>query len=182
MGIHMVLDLFQRYLGLTPRFIKPEQLRLVPDSKSKSQFKLFCGIENHDCLSIPNEAKQEEVLEEIHQIGLELHQHELLDLEPEMLRQLNLCCFNDLCTVIFVHKEGILGIISSELKSLVAKGLLTPLQAATLEGSIAETFIPECPDLMHSCSDLVTLLFSKQTSSLSQFAVARGVESSLEMA
>ncbi|KAJ5813642.1 uncharacterized protein N7503_000392 [Penicillium pulvis] len=148
MDIHMFVDFARRHLGLTPRFITPEDLRLVPDPHSTGHFKLCCLAQSDASPLSPNLVNSEgEVLEEIQQVGLELHQHELLSLQPEMLRQLSLRCFNDLRTVLLVHDKRMLGIVREEVQPLVARGVLTPLQATCLDRGIAETLLPGSPDL-----------------------------------
>ncbi|OAA69953.1 hypothetical protein LEL_09769 [Akanthomyces lecanii RCEF 1005] len=50
---------------------------------------------------------------------------ELVSLEGEMWRQLSLCCFNDMGTMLLVHGGRVLGIIGQELTDLVARGATT---------------------------------------------------------
>lgn len=83
-----------------------------------------------------------ELVEEIHQVGLELHQREIAALEPEMLRQISLRCFNDMRTVLLVHDKRMLGIVKQELAPLVSRGVLTSAQAQILHHGIADTMIP----------------------------------------
>lgn len=143
----MLLDFLRRNLGLKPRLIGPADLRLVPDPGSKAGFKLCCTTEDtqQSSESIDWEG---EVLEEIHQVGLELHQQEFMALSPEMLRQLSLRCFNDIRTILLVHDKRMLGILQQELKSLVARGVLSPAQADCLDSGVTETMIPGSPELM----------------------------------
>lgn len=149
MDIHMFVDFVRRHLGLTPRFITPEHLRLVPDPHSTGHVKLCCVVDENASPQIPTLVNSEgEVLEEIQQVGLELHQHELLSLQPEILRQLSLRCFNDLRTVLLVHDKRMLGIVRDELRHLVARDVLTPFQASSLHQGIAETLLPGSPELM----------------------------------
>lgn len=147
MDIHMFIDFLQRNLGLTPRLIAPADLRLVPDPESKASFKLCCTTED-TCGSPQSIYWKGEILEEIHQVGLELHQQELMALSPEMLRQLSLRCFNDIRTVLLVHDKRMLGIVQQELQSLVARGVLSPSQADCLDNGVAKTMIPGSPELM----------------------------------
>ncbi|KAK8137078.1 hypothetical protein PG984_005018 [Apiospora sp. TS-2023a] len=83
-----------------------------------------------------------DVWEEVRQVGLELHQRELMGLGPQMLRQISLRCFNDLRTILLVHDKRMLGIVRQEAPRLVAGGALTPGQAETLMTGIAETLLP----------------------------------------
>ena len=54
-------------------------------------------------------------MEAIHQVGLELHQRELLAIETEMLQQINIRCFNDMRTILLVHDKQMLRIVKQEL-------------------------------------------------------------------
>jgi hypothetical protein len=96
-----------------------------------------------------------EVVEEIHRVGLELHQHELFALPPEMLRQISTRCFNDMRTVLLVHDKRMLGIVQQEAPSLVARGVLTPFQGEALIKGIADTILPgshELNQLIQQCA------------------------------
>ncbi|KAI0546940.1 hypothetical protein F4679DRAFT_598063 [Xylaria curta] len=75
-----------------------------------------------------------EIVEEIKQVGLELHQHELFALPQDMLRQISLCCFNDLRTILLIHDKRMFGIVK--------KQALTPDQAHALDEGIVDMFIP----------------------------------------
>ncbi|KAJ4155046.1 hypothetical protein LMH87_000312 [Akanthomyces muscarius] len=66
---------------------------------------------------------------------------ELVSLDREMWRQLSLCCFNDMSTMLLVHGGRMLGIIGQELTDLVARGAIT--QAATALDRASR--IPFCP-------------------------------------
>jgi hypothetical protein len=97
------------------------------------------------------------MVEEIHQVGLELYQHELLALLRETLRAISLRCFNDLRTIFLVHDKRMLGIVREELNSLVDRSVLTEAQAAILRHGIAETFLPgsvEVMELARRCAEL----------------------------
>lgn len=83
-----------------------------------------------------------EYLEEIHQVGLELHQNEILALSYEMLREISLRCFNDMRTLLLVHDKRMLGIVLEELDSLMARDILTPSEAGRLQQGICHTVIP----------------------------------------
>lgn len=160
--IHLFVDVMQRRHGVTPRPITPADLRLVPDPESKSGFKLCCVVtdkagSNHNGSSVipatssarpitpatsPWVTSAGELVEEIHQVGLELHQSEIAALEPEMLRQISLRCFNDMRTVLLVHDKRMLGIVKQELGALTTRGVLTSAQAQILHHGIADTLNP----------------------------------------
>lgn len=146
----MFIDIVKRRFGVTPRLITPEDLRLEPNSQGKGGYKLYCVIKNPvDLGSIPNLTTNGsgEVLEEIHQVGLELHQRELQAMESNMLRQISLRCFNDMRTVLLIHDKRMLGIVKQELHPLVARQVLTPVQAQVLEKGIADTILPGSTEL-----------------------------------
>lgn len=91
-------------------------------------------------LTVVNEAG--ETLEQVHQLGLELHQRELLAMSFEMLQQVSLRCFNDMRTILLVHDKRMLGLVREELDSLVARNVLTPAQATSLDRGLVPTLIP----------------------------------------
>lgn len=146
--IHMFVDWAQRNTGVTIRFITPSDLRLFPDHQSKAGYKLCCVLRNDSTHLHPVlENSTGELLEEVHQIGLELHQRELLALQPEMLQQISLRCFNDMRTILLVHDKRMLGIVQQELRSLAERQVLTQAQANALDRGIADTILPGSPEL-----------------------------------
>ncbi|KMU86017.1 hypothetical protein CIHG_03548 [Coccidioides immitis H538.4] len=151
--IHLFAVEVERRTGTPPKFITPDDLRLLPCEDSEFGYKL-CALAKDETRKLPASHRSArfihnaEVLEEIHQVGLELHQRELRALSPEMLRQLALRCFNDLRTVFLVHDKRMLGIVLQELDALVGQhGVLSEDQARVLRDGIAETFIPGSPEL-----------------------------------
>ncbi|KAM5343713.1 hypothetical protein ACJ41O_012250 [Fusarium nematophilum] len=157
--IHMFVDAVWRRFGIKPRLITPADLRLFPDARSKSGYRLCCIAKNHGDFAAPTNtwtfvAKGGEIWEEIHQVGLELHQRELVALEPEMWRQISLRCFNDMRTILLVHDKRMLGIIKQEIPHLVARMVLSPAQADALDSGIVDTILPgsgELDDLLRVC-------------------------------
>ncbi|KAH7125922.1 hypothetical protein EDB81DRAFT_663481 [Dactylonectria macrodidyma] len=147
--IHMFIDSVRRRLGVTPRLISPADLRLLPGPQSKGGLRLCCIVNDGRALGnspifITNDG---EVVEEVYQVGLELHQRELLALDPEMLRQISLRCFNDMRTILLVHDKRMLGIVKQELQPLVARKVLTQTQAKILDRGIAHTILPASQEL-----------------------------------
>lgn len=152
--IHMLVDFLAHNTDIKPRMITPAELRLLPDPLNSGGYKLCCVVSDtsaSDNHSTPIH-HDGEVLEEIHQVGIELHQRELLALDPELQRQIILRGFNDIRTMLLVHDKRMLGIIKQELKSLVSRNILTPTQALALDNGIADTVLPGSPQL----SDLLT--------------------------
>ncbi|QMW39216.1 hypothetical protein G4B11_002496 [Aspergillus flavus] len=146
--IHMLVNFLDRYLGITPRFIMPADLRLLHEPQAKGGYKLCCVVKNPDsCDPATLIYHDGDILEEIHQVGLELHQREIRALEPEMLRQISLRCFNDMRTILLVHDKRMLGIVKQELENLVARNVLTLSQAKILDKGIPETILPGSLDL-----------------------------------
>ncbi|KAK2597432.1 hypothetical protein QQS21_005980 [Conoideocrella luteorostrata] len=170
--IHMFIDAVERRLGIKPRIIKPEELRLVPHSESKTGYQLYCIADQADCTGTGTDGasgslvaatkptvapgalfKREvvthdgEVLERVFQVGLELHQREIAALSPELLREVSLRCFNDLRTILLVHDKRMLGIVKQELPRLVARSVLTPQQSSILERGIVDTYLPGSQEL-----------------------------------
>ncbi|KAL7905931.1 hypothetical protein GGI35DRAFT_459674 [Trichoderma velutinum] len=148
MDIHMFVDAFKRRIGYAPRIVSPADLRLVPDARSKSGYKLCAvfkkperGDDMPDVSSL-FPTSDGELVEEIYQVGLELHQRELLAMQPEMLREISMRCFNDMRTILLVHDKRMLGIIKQELPKQVVLGIITERQGMILDRSIADTFLP----------------------------------------
>ncbi|KAI3587978.1 hypothetical protein IWW34DRAFT_797944 [Fusarium oxysporum f. sp. albedinis] len=153
--IHMFINAVWRRFGVKPRLIAPADLRLFPDARSKSGFRLCSVIHDRDGQVLHTwrfVAPHGEICEEIYQVGLELHQRELLALEPEMLSQISLRCFNDMRAILLIHDKRMLGIVRQEIPQLVTRGVVTAVQAEALRVGIAETLIPgskELNDLLH---------------------------------
>ncbi|KAF4434839.1 multidrug transporter [Fusarium acutatum] len=148
--IHMFIDAVKHRFGVKPRLVAPADLRLFPDARSKSGFRLCCVVHDRDG-QVPNTwrfvAPHGEIYEEIHQVGLELHQRELLSLEPGMLHQISLRCFNDMRTILLVHDKRMLGIVRQEIPKLVERGVVTAIQAEALRLGIVETLLPGSQEL-----------------------------------
>ncbi|KAJ5773681.1 hypothetical protein N7457_008577 [Penicillium paradoxum] len=148
--IHMLVPYAQRYLGVDVKIIPPESLRLVP-ATAPGGYKLYC-LSSADSKqpTILNDAG--ESLEEVHQLGVELHQRELLAMSFEMLQQISLRCFNDLRTVLLVHDKRMLGLVLEELDLLVARNVLSSHQAGILDRGLVHTIIPGSDKLKHFVS------------------------------
>ncbi|KAJ6187249.1 hypothetical protein N7519_002157, partial [Penicillium mononematosum] len=143
--IHLYTHYAKNVLGQHIRFITPDDLRLVPCNQSLYGYKLCCLANpqrpvNEETTPFLNEAG--EILEEIHQVGLELHQREILALDYEILQQVSLRCFNDMRTLLLVHDKRMLGIVLEELDSLVAKSILLPSEARLINQGICHTVLP----------------------------------------
>ncbi|KAI1424748.1 hypothetical protein F5Y12DRAFT_750780 [Xylaria sp. FL1777] len=150
--IHMFINNAQERFSITPRLIGPSDLRLEPHPEVERGYRLCCLAQQkkgHTMLPFPHQFvnSKGETVEEIQQVGLELHQHELFALPRDMLRQISLRCFNDLRTVLLVHDKRMLGIVKQELEQLVRTQVLTPDQARALDEGIVDTFIPGSPQL-----------------------------------
>ncbi|KAJ8128229.1 hypothetical protein O1611_g5408 [Lasiodiplodia mahajangana] len=145
--IHMFVHDAQHRFGITPRMIKPSDLRLEPSQDTDGGYQLCClaqGPGTGQMLPAPRTFINDkgETWEEIRQVGLELRQHELFALPKEMLRHISLVCFNDLRTLLLVHDKRMLGIVKQELGHLVQSGVLTPAQARVLDEGIVDTYLP----------------------------------------
>lgn len=142
----MFVDFLRCRFGLRPRIIAPGDLRLVIDDQAPYGYTLCCLVPapefRSESSNIPLIFNDGETLEEIHQIGLELHQRELLALPTAILRHISLRCFNDLRTILLVHDKRMLGIVRQELDSLVCRSVLSQAQANVLRKGIAETLLP----------------------------------------
>ncbi|KAL8893584.1 MAG: hypothetical protein Q9192_005124 [Flavoplaca navasiana] len=140
LDIHQLIEYVGSVTGKRPFLITPSDLRLVQCAQSMTGFSLKC-VTGQD-------ANGSEKLEPVHQIGLELCQHELAELSPTMLREIALRCFNDLRTVYLVHDKRMLGIVLEELDSLVDRQrLFSSAEADFLRQHIARTINPGSKDM-----------------------------------
>lgn len=137
--VHMFVE-FCHHLGIKTRLITPNSLRVIPQREGHNSYKLCC-------LTPDQHSRHGEKIEEIHQLGLELRQHELHALSPELKRQISLRCFNDMRAIFLTHDKRMLGIVLQELESLVTRSILSAEQAAHLEKGIAYTILPGSPEL-----------------------------------
>lgn len=142
MDIHMFVDIVKRRFNLKPRLIAPADLRLIPDPQMEGGYKLCCLVKQDERAHTSLVTYDGEAVEEVHQVGLELHQRELHAMQPEMLQQIGLRCFNDMRTILLVHDKRMLGVVKQELPNLTARQVLSLNQAKILEKSITDTFIP----------------------------------------
>ncbi|TFB01714.1 hypothetical protein CCMA1212_006253 [Trichoderma ghanense] len=146
--IHMFVDAARRRLGYAPRIVDLADLRLVTDPRSKSGYTLCAVFRKPERgAAIPDVSSlfftsEGELVEEVYQVGLELHQRELLAMTPEMLREISLRCFNDMRTILLVHDKRMLGIVKQELQKQVALNVITERQATILGRGIADTLLP----------------------------------------
>ncbi|CAP97475.1 hypothetical protein EN45_102970 [Penicillium chrysogenum] len=140
--IAMFIEFAQKRLGIKPRLITPDTLRLIPDASQsgKEGYKLCCLAEGDAIGTITTESG--EIVEEIHQISLELHQREINALDPEMRRQISLRCFNDMRTILLAHDKRMLGLVLEELNDLVCRNVITSKQAEWLRRGLAHTILP----------------------------------------
>ncbi|KAJ5753304.1 hypothetical protein N7520_010221, partial [Penicillium odoratum] len=155
--ILMFLECAERRTGIVPRIISPQDLRLVSNPSSKTGYKLCSVIDVEKALSTNTKHPKSstfldettgEVLEEINQVALELHQHELRVLSHQMIQHISDRCFNDFRSVFLVHDKRMLGIVHQELDSLLHKyNVLSERQAEVLRHGIVQTILPGSPEL-----------------------------------
>lgn len=138
----MFIHAVSRHLPVASRLITPSDLRLA---RSADGTTILCCLTTSPTATLRSAAG--EAVEEIHQVGVELHQHELRGLDPAVWRLLSLRCFNDMRSVLLVHDKRLLGIILQERAGLVARGVLTPAQGVALERGIAHTILPGTSEL-----------------------------------
>lgn len=143
----MFIEFAKKRLGIKPRLITPESLRVIPDSFSGTGFKLYCLAQAGSVQTITTDSG--ELVEEVHQIGLELHQREINALDPEIKRQVSVRCFNDMRTILLAHDKRMLGLVREELETLVSRNILTFRQAECLHRGITPTILPGSVALNH---------------------------------
>ena len=150
-----LIGFIEERTGRRPRTVRPGDLRLVPSTTSPTGFTLCCVWGADPTIKTPSGSLLEvdgEMLEPVHQVGLQLYDFELFSLSPEMVRHIAACCRNDPRSVFIAHDKRILGIILQELDSLVDTQVLSPAQAQTLREHIIPTIIPgtaDFRDLLH---------------------------------
>ncbi|GAB0138055.1 hypothetical protein EsDP_00006302 [Epichloe bromicola] len=184
MDIHMFIHMVEQRLGVTPRLITPQDLRLLPDENGKGGYKLCCVVDdgNKGASAAQNptfSTSNRELVQEIHQVGLKLHQHEFRALDAEILRQISLRCFNDMRTILLVHDKRMLGIVKQESALLIKRRILTTEQALIIDKGIADTVLPSSPDLHRLFNKSKCSIELKNKYFLKPAAEARGRESSL---
>ncbi|KAJ5608759.1 hypothetical protein N7528_009326 [Penicillium herquei] len=138
--IFMFIEFIKKRLGIKPRLITPETLRIIPDLSSSSEFKLCCLAQVGATDTMTTDTG--EIVEEIHQVGLELHQREINALDPEIRRQISVRCFNDMRTILLAHDKRMLGLVREELETLVYEKTITLEQAERLRRGITPTILP----------------------------------------
>lgn len=138
----MFIDAAKRRFGSAPHLITPDELRILPDETSGSGYRLFCTTSSDSSPGTANLVVGGETWEEVHQVGLELRQHEIMGMQPEVLRQVSLRCFNDMRTILLVHDKRMLGIVRNEAPRLVARKVITSAQAESLQRGIVDTILP----------------------------------------
>ncbi|KAL4925440.1 uncharacterized protein BDV17DRAFT_185170 [Aspergillus undulatus] len=171
--IHMIVPYAQHVLQMDVKVLPPESLRLVP-AAAPGGYKLYClsGADTKQS-TIVNDAG--ECLEEVHQLGVELHQRELLSMSFEMLQQISLRCFNDMRTVLLVHDKRMLGLVREELNSLVARNVLSCHQAGVLDRGLVHTIIPGSGKLEQFVSRCQTEMLIKNDYLLKPVRSGKGV-------
>jgi hypothetical protein len=145
--IHMFIDAAKRRFGLAPRLITPDDLRILPDETSDSGYRLFCTFSSDGSPGTATLVVGRETWEEVHQVGLELRQHEIMGIQPEILRQVSLRCFNDMRIILLVHDKRMLGIVRHEASRLVSRKVITSAQAESLQRGIVDTILPGSPEM-----------------------------------
>ncbi|KAL4985771.1 IucC family-domain-containing protein [Aspergillus falconensis] len=145
-----LFGLIEERTGWRPRTVSPGDLRLVPSTTSPTGFTLCCVWGADPTVKTPPGSLLEvhgEMVEPVHQVGLQLYDFELFSLSPETVRHIAMCCRNDLRSVFIAHDKRILGIILQELDNLVdTQRVLSPAQAQTLREHIVPTILPGTTD------------------------------------
>ena len=154
----MFVEFAKKRLGMKPRLITPEMLRILPDKSSDTGFRLYCLALAGSAYTITTDAG--ETVEEVHQVGLELHQREINALDPEIKRQIAIRCFNDMRTILLAHDKRMLGLVREELEILISRNIITPSQAARLRRGVIPTILPgsqTLDQLLTACKESETL-------------------------
>jgi hypothetical protein len=167
----------QRY-GIRPRSVRPSSLRVVPCDKSWTGFDLYCEVDAQVAVSASTAdliTINGQVMEKVHQVGLQLYDYELLALDSDMIREIARRSVNDLRSVFIAHDKRILGIIHQELHDLVHKHrVITQDQERILKDGIIPTIVPGSPELQSLIEDANENPAIKDKYILKPFRLARG--------
>jgi len=169
--------LIEQRTGMRPRSIKPSSLRLVGSATSPTGFDLYCitNLTTHRNTNLNTSAnanananpnantpentpnrnlspdlinENREEMEKVHQIALQLHDTELFSLSEAMIRQIALCCINDVRSVFISHDKRILGILRGEVDSLVHRGVLSEIRGEMLRNVLIPTILPSSNEVL----------------------------------
>jgi hypothetical protein len=144
-----LFGLVEQQTGCRPRSVRSSSLRVVPCDKSWTGFDLYCELDAQtavtadiaDLITIDGQ-----VMEKVHQVGLQLYDYELFALEPDMIREIARRSVNDFRSVFIAHDKWILGITHQELHDLVHKHKVITLdQARILKEGVIPTILPGSP-------------------------------------
>ncbi|KAL3419063.1 taurine catabolism dioxygenase [Phlyctema vagabunda] len=160
--IHLYAPYMRNRYGMIVRFIKPGELRLIQNANFSSDCKLCCTVDASESNSESEAGLQGrfvtatgEVVEEIHQVILELHQSELEGLGHDILQALAPVCINDLRSIFLVHDKRMLGMVLQEIPSLVDEHhILTAEEAEILRLGIVPTILPGSTELRDLIGDI----------------------------
>jgi hypothetical protein len=123
-------ELFHEKTGQKARFIKPSDLKWLPDENSGGAYAVFCATEDGSGV------------ERVYQVDFELEQEEYADIDFNILCHLAPNCINDLRSVFFVNDQRFLGVLYEELDDLVSRGTLTQHEAGAVRQGLAPSFLP----------------------------------------
>jgi hypothetical protein len=116
--------------GQKTRFIKPSDLKWLPDEDSDGAYRVFCPTEDGDRV------------ERVYQVDFELEQEEYEVIDFEILCHLAPTCLNDLRSVFLVNDQRLLGVVYEDLDDLVSRGTLTQHEADIIREGLAPSFLP----------------------------------------
>jgi len=121
---------FREKTGQEVRFVKPSDLKWLPDEASNGAHRVFCSTED-GC-----------GIERVYQVDFEIEQEEFEAINFKILCHLAPTCINDLRSVFFINDQRFLGIVYEELENLVLRGTLTEHEAEVLRQGLAPSFLP----------------------------------------
>jgi hypothetical protein len=138
-----VAEAFRDRTSQQTRFIKAANLRLLPSQDSPTGSHLYC-VANDDSSPIGDIVQSgEEKLERVWQISLEMTQGEMGTLSIDVLKEMALCCFNDLRSIYLVNDQRLLGVLSDEIDNLVhVRGAISAEEGEVLRAGVVPSFLP----------------------------------------
>ncbi|KPM41505.1 hypothetical protein AK830_g5103 [Neonectria ditissima] len=137
-----LFGLVEQRTGMRSRSVHPSSLRLLPSGTTSTGLELYVKVDGHEnpVERLPDVMWLDgQVLEKVHQVGLQLYDFELFALAPEMIRQISVRSVNDVRSVFIAHDKRIPGVVHQELDALVHKHVITEAQSRILRDGIVPT-------------------------------------------
>ncbi|CEI63179.1 unnamed protein product [Fusarium venenatum] len=148
-------------------------------SRSWTGFDLYCEFDQQTAVSSNTPdliSINGQLIEKVHQIGLQLYDFEVFTLDPDMVREIAKRSDNDIRSVFIAHDKRILSIIHRELHDLVHKHkIISQDQRRILAECIIPTIVPGSPELQTVIENASQDPSIKDQFIIKPFRLARGL-------